>query len=290
MKTTYRNMIVAAALAALGAGCSPDGGVDSANAASAGEHVASAGPGPDLLTVTAADFFFKAPASVPSGMTTIRLVNDGPELHHVQLVRIDEGHTLDELLDRVAAGELAPEWVTYVGGPNTPAPGERSEATLYLAPGQYAMLCLIPSPDGVPHLMKGMVLPITVTPGSGSDVPTSADVRMVLDNYSYGLSGEIRPGRRTVRVENAAVQPHEVLFVQLAPGKSAHDMVSWIEKPQGPPPGKPIGGTTLLGQGEVNFVKADFEPGVYALLCFVPDTGDGRPHVAHGMIREITVR
>jgi hypothetical protein len=33
----------------------------------------------------------------------------------------------------------------------------------------------------------------------------------------------------------------------------------------------------------------DFEPGRYALLCFVPDAGDGMPHFMHGMVQEFTV-
>ncbi len=52
----------------------------------------------------------------------------------------------------------------------------------------------------------------------------------------------------------------------------------------------PIGGTTFLSRGASNDVTADFKPGEYALLCMVPDAGDGKPHVAHGMVRQITVR
>ena len=28
----------------------------------------------------------------------------------------------------------------------------------------------------------------------------------------------------------------------------------------------------------------------YALICFYPDAKDGKPHVMHGMLKEITVR
>jgi uncharacterized cupredoxin-like copper-binding protein len=52
----------------------------------------------------------------------------------------------------------------------------------------------------------------------------------------------------------------------------------------------PMGGTSFLSAGESNQVTADFEAGEYALLCFVPDAKDGKPHVAHGMVRQITVR
>ena len=37
------------------------------------------------------------------------------------------------------------------------------------------------------------------------------------------------------------------------------------------------------------FTTVDLEPGEYALICFIPDDKDGKPHVAHGMISQITV-
>ena len=45
-----------------------------------------------------------------------------------------------------------------------------------------------------------------------------------------------------------------------------------------------------LQTGRVNYVQANFTRGDYTLLCFVPDAGDGRPHVAHGMVHQITAR
>jgi hypothetical protein len=41
--------------------------------------------------------------------------------------------------------------------------------------------------------------------------------------------------------------------------------------------------------GQLNHLRAEFTAGDYVLLCFVPDSGDGKPHVAHGMIRQIRV-
>jgi hypothetical protein len=251
-------------------------------------------PAPRVVTVTAADFAYQAPASIPAGVTTIRLVNNGPELHHVQLVRLDSGHTLPEFMDAMKAGGPPPAWAHWVGGPNTPAPDGHSvtETTLDLTAGEYVLLCVIPSADGQLHAMKGMFKPLTVTaaPAGPAAAAPAVDARMTLSDYSYGLAGEVAAGRRTIRVENGAAQPHEVVLVQLAPGKTAQDMMGWIMNMQGPPPGRPIGGTSMLGRGAVNFVTADFAAGDYALLCMVPDAGDGKPHVMHGMVQQFTVR
>jgi len=50
-----------------------------------------------------------------------------------------------------------------------------------------------------------------------------------------------------------------------------------------------LGGASGIAQGRHMFVTADFKPGKYVLLCFIPDARDGRPHSAHGMTKEITV-
>jgi hypothetical protein len=116
-----------------------------------------------------------------------------------------------------------------------------------------------------------------------------ADARMVLDDYGFAVAPSLTAGRRTIRVENTGPQPHEVEFVRLQPGKTAADVLALLKTEQGPPPGEPYGGTVALQAGQVNYVTADFTPGDYALICFVPDASDGRPHVAHGMVRQIRV-
>ena len=246
---------------------------------------------PQVVTVTARDFAFGAPSSIPAGLTTIRLENGGEEMHHVQLVRLDEGRTIEELMAAARAGDIAPAWARLVGGPNTPGPGGTAEATLELEPGSYAIVCVIPSPDGVPHLMKGMVKPLLVEPAATRRAAAATpDVRMVLHDYGYDISPEIAAGRRTIRVENAAEQPHEVILLRLLPGSTTGDLLAWLHSMQGPPPAIPVGGTTMMSTGVANEVTIDFEPGEHVLLCMVPDAGDGQPHVAHGMVRTITVR
>jgi hypothetical protein len=222
-------------------------------------------------------------------MTTFKLANRGTEFHHVQVVRLTGGHTVAELLKAMEKGPVAPDWAVMVGGPNTPIPGGDSEATLNLQPGEYAIVCVIPSKDGVPHVMKGMVRPLTVIPGPVVAGDPKADYEMTLMDYSFNMPPTIDPGRRTFKVVNAASQPHEVLFAKLAPGKTVQDLLKWLEKEEGPPPGAPLGGTTMLGRGQANFLTYDLEPGDYALICFIPDAKDGKPHFMHGMARQMKV-
>jgi plastocyanin len=275
MRKTSLTRLAPLALAALAAACTTEG--------TARERT-------NVLTITASEFAFDAPASVPAGPTRVHLVSRGAEMHHVQMVRIHDGHTFQELLEASRAGGPPPSWVSFVGGPNAPVPGGESDALLNLRPGSYALLCFIPSRDGVPHMMKGMVKPLFVTGAPVAATPPAEDVRVRLTDYAYEMDREIAAGRRTLRIENAAAQPHEFILVRLAPGKSAREMMEWLLREVGPPPGMPLGGTTLLSRGESNHLTVELEPGEYALLCMVPDSKDGKPHVMHGMVRQITVR
>jgi plastocyanin len=283
---------LAASMAFINAACTVDRAADEGGRGEAYAKAPAAAP--NLVTITTSEFAFAAPASIPAGLTTVRLGNRGAEMHHVQLVRLDPGHTVDELMQQATSRDHQPipAWAHFVGGPNAPAPGGgQAEATMDLRAGAYALVCFIPSRDGVPHLMKGMVKPLTVTEAAATEAEMgAADVQMTLRDYAFDFAPRIAAGRHTLRVQNAAAQPHEVIVMQLAPGKTAQDLLAWMQTEQGPPPAMPMGGTTLLSTEEVNQVTLDFAPGEYVLLCFVPDANDGQPHVAHGMVRQITVR
>jgi hypothetical protein len=49
-----------------------------------------------------------------------------------------------------------------------------------------------------------------------------------------------------------------------------------------------MGGTTVIAKGGVNYITAQFAPGEYGLICFMPDARDGKPHL-HGMMKQFTV-
>lgn len=264
-------------------------GAAACGSADAQDAEKSAAVAPQMVTVTARDFSFEAPAEIPAGPTTFQMVNAGQALHHVQLVKLEEGKTVDDLLAAMKAGGPPPAWARNVGGPNAPDPGATSNATVVLEPGNYAMLCFVDIPGGVPHVMRGMVKPLRVTAPTASAGVPAHDVVMTLSDYTFALSKPLTAGRHVIRVENAARQPHEVEIVRLAPGKTAEDVAAWMRDPQGPPPVSAIGGVAGMDSGMSNTFEVDLEPGKYLLLCFVPDAGDGKPHLAHGMIREITI-
>ena len=267
-------------------------GCRAGDSGSAGDAVAAGTVAPAEVVIRARDnVFHEAPDTMVAGVTNIRLINEGPSFHHVWLVRLEEGRTMDELLEHMAQGGPMPTWAVDVGGPNTPgAPGGETSALVDLEPGSYVLLCVVDLPGGVPHVMKGMVRPMTVVPNDGpsAEMPP-ADIVMRLDDYTFETDIAITPGRRTIRIENAAAQPHEVLIVRLDEGRTVQEFMEFLETGEGTPPGTAMGGVTGIAQGGVNQITLDFEMGDYGLICFVPDASDGRPHFLHGMVQQIHV-
>ena len=247
-------------------------------------------PGPNVVTVTAHDFAFEAPAEIPAGLTTFRLVNTGPSLHHLQLIKLEDGKTADDYIAALKAGGPPPRWASLQGGPNPPEPGSSASATVELEPGSYAMICFVPGADGIPHLFKGMTHPFKVTGAAATGVAEpKADLVMKLVDFDFQLSTPLTAGRHTIRIENAGTQPHEVAFIRLQPGKTPADFGAWGEKPVGPAPGSLEGGVSGIMPGAHAWAEVDLPPGDYALMCFFPDATDGKPHFVHGMAKLVHV-
>jgi hypothetical protein len=262
-------------------------------ACASGEPALELAPAPQVVTIIADDFTYDAPAQISAGVTTFRLVADGPTFHHALIVKLEEGKTFDDLVAAFQQPGPPPEWAVPVGGPNAPVPGGGiANATMELEPGNYAIVCMVDVPDGVPHVAHGMMRPLTVTPADPDAVPAALptpDVRVTLFDYNFDFSAPVTAGLRTFEVVGAPGQPHEIELVRLEPGKTAMDMLQWVETPDGPPPGTPLGGTAPAVAGRSVFFEADMQPGRYAMICFLPDATDGKPHFVHGMVYEFSV-
>src|SRR5687768_3341933 len=263
----------------------------------------AAAPGDDpkvarvnVVTVTTTDYAFQAPDTIAAGRTTIRLVNKGPDFHHVWLIRLEQGKTLKDLMEATKNHGPLPKWAVDVGGPNTPMPGGETSATLDLEAGKYVMVCVIPAmKDGQPHFMKGMVKEVTVAKRggvvqAGKTAAPASDVVMTLDDYDFRLSSPITSATKSIRFLNVAAQTHEAVIVKLDPGATVQQFLQAMEKPQGPPPGVLVGGITGIAKGRTIEVPTSFTAGEYALICFVPDAKDGKAHLAHGMVKQFSVK
>jgi hypothetical protein len=244
----------------------------------------AASSGPNVVNVTAKEYSYDMPKSIPAGPTLFHFTDAGNQLHHLTLIKLGAGKTVKDFVS-LPPGPM-PSWATFVGGPNVPVPhGGTSDDAIDLAPGNYAAVCLVPGPDGKPHMMDGMAQGLKVVPSSHKGHMPKSDVTLTLNDYMFTFSRPLTAGKHIVKVVNHAKQPHEATLFKMAPGKKGEDMANWVTTGmKGPPPGAPATGISPESPGEKNFLYLNLTAGNYALLCFVPDAKDGKPHVMHGMI------
>lgn len=87
--------------------------------------------------------------------------NRGEEDHEMLVLRLEQGISTDVLLTN--PGPNFPNGVTFIGQVTVPV-GESADLVLVdLQPGSYALVCLLPDEDGVPHLSLGMRTRFNVT-------------------------------------------------------------------------------------------------------------------------------
>ena len=282
-----RSIAAAVAAAAVLSACAKGDREQAAAADSAGEHAGHAMP--NVVTVVANDYKFDAPAEIPAGLTKFVLKGAGQQIHHATIARLDDGKTVADLQAAFKAPGPPPSWVTFVGGPNVPDPGAEANATVDLAPGNYALICFVDTPDKVPHFAKGMVHGFTVTGTSTNAMAPTADVNLVLNDYVFNFDKPLTAGRHTIKVTNPAAQDHEIQLIQLHSGKTLSDMQQWIAKMSGPAPGRAVGGIASMKPGTTNYFDVDLTPGEYVAICVVPDKRDGKPHFEHGMVTQFKV-
>jgi uncharacterized cupredoxin-like copper-binding protein len=106
------------------------------------------------LTIALSDYAFtvQGAGALTAGKHTIKIVNDGPQGHEIQLIRLATGKTMKDLA----------AWVQKYEGP-PPASAIDGYFTVELAPGNYAFACFAPdTKDGKSHLEHGMVKEFTV--------------------------------------------------------------------------------------------------------------------------------
>lgn len=249
--------------------------------------------GPAAVTYTARDYEFDGPGKIAGGWTAVTILNRGEDLHQIQFLKLPEGRTAADFRAEITADPTRlPQWAQRRSGPNSVVPGEQALAVVYLEPGEYVFVCGIPDRHGIPHVVHGMLKPLHVAaaPPRPAKAPP-ADQTITLADFSFALSRPMTAGARTIRVVNKGGQAHEVVLVHLAPGASVETFLDAFRPGVAfSPAGKPIGGLVGLDPGREGFFRAEFSPGRYGLICFLPDLTTRAPHFMRGMLMDFDVR
>lgn len=243
-----------------------------------------------VVEYAALDFAFAGPSEIPSGWTTFRMPNRGEEHHVMLLIRLPEGISYTDYhgatAQRAATGETPDWWNDRVimGGPAALAPGLIGETTVKLDPGEYAMVCPVPTADGTPHSSLGMMRPLTVTEEDSGAPEPEADITMTLRSLEFEMDGVITPGRHTIRVvfeHQPEGKPHDVHVARLGPNQTLEDFAASMQGEIEFGDFYFIGGAEDMPEGYSAYFTADFEPGRYAFWCHY--------HSEDGMVQEFRV-
>lgn len=263
---------------------------------------------PHVVSLTTTEYAFHAPDTIPAGWITFRLTNRGTELHYGHIVQLDPGKTVEELVaayaEAIRTSGPRPKWVTRFGGPGGTAPGGTSSATQQLEPGTYVWICPVEDHEGNPHFGKGEHQQFVVRADGGAVTNASAapeaDLTIRLTDFSFEFEPAPFSGHHTIGVENTGDEPHDLVLLKLAPGRTLDDLQTWLNPERArrgqsgePPPsleslGTPAGGVAAMKPGMQMFFESELTPGEYVLLCMAT-APDGRSHIEHGMIRQVTV-
>jgi hypothetical protein len=98
---------------------------------------ASAAPA-QTLVVTAYEYTFKAPDSLPAGVVTVRLVNRGRIGHQASLARLDDSSSLARVMKSLVDYNEHTGGIQWTGGVESAIPGGSGKTILVLRPGRWS--------------------------------------------------------------------------------------------------------------------------------------------------------
>lgn len=246
---------------------------------------------PPVASFSALDNRFEGPGSLAAGLTTIRLQNRGQEPHQLQLLKLTDGRTPEDLASflRTSHGAM-PQWVKHMGGPNGVSPGDTAEAIINLEPGTYVITCAIPNRRQQPHALLKELKTVQVTKNMAPQAEFRGNVHMAMFDYEFVVIQDLHSGPQTFYVVNRGKQTHQVSLVQFNGETSADDILkAFGPAATGPLPGKLLGGMAGLEPGGRGMFTAALSPGRYAMICLFPNPSSHDNHAARGMVMNFTI-
>ena len=233
------------------------------------------------------------PKSVRAGLVTVELANTGKAFHEAQLIRLEPGHTREDALKVIAAeGAPSPGWIHVAGGTGPAPPGGKRSATQRLRPGNYIAYDA-PFQNEGQGLKFGLASFKVEGPADDSGKLPKAVAKIEAYEYGFKASG-LSVGKNTIEFSNTGTEPHHVIAVPYKPGATLAQVRKAFRRTGGAEPPLDFANvayTARIDGGTKQITQLDLaKRGKYALLCFVSDRKGGPPHVAKGMIAEISVR
>lgn len=251
----------------------------------------------------------EAPATLEAGyyVFTLSTVEDYVAYVDIMLppAGLDEA-TMTELALLAGSQDLVqPDW-EYLGGTNSPNPGETATFALYLAEGEFQVAASYYGIDGSAEEIM-FLSPLTVTAPANpaaspvaTEAPPAAVMLEMTDDLEYIVNPDPVPaGPQIWEFTNTGTQlAHHVVMVRVPDGTTADDIINeFTAMMSGTPVAEPgissqmawVGYTALISGGYTVWSEFDLDAGTYAVLCYIIDPETQRPHLFDGMVTTFTV-
>lgn len=182
-----------------------------------------------VIEVRGDEYSYVLPDRIQGGVVTMRFTNTGKELHEYALGKLADPAAAGELREAIAKQDRDRfmELVDDVGGVPALSPGKEVSITRELDPGTYILLCFVPSPDGMPHVAKGMLRTFDVEGRSDARLP-DADAVIAARDKSFEIP-KLEAGEQTIELRNDAASPREFYLLAPKDGATIADVERWGE-------------------------------------------------------------
>jgi len=240
-------------------------------------------------------FELTVPESVEAGLVRLEFRNGTEDVAEAQLIRVDDEQSIEEVLTVIAAEDgKIPDWLHAEGGVGGTTQGESRAAELVLEEGSYYVVDTgEPEGDDVQsHAENGATAVLEVSGGDDGELP-EVDARIEMADYNFVTEG-LKAGANRFLLSNTGDELHHTIMFPVNEGATTAELREFFTsdgQPSGPPPidFEGIESTSVLDGGAEQIDELELAAGRYAFVCFITDRAGGPPHVAKGMLREVTV-
>ena len=233
------------------------------------------------LTITATEYAYKLSGKPSPGNVEFVFDNAGVELHMTIVFQLKPGVTAKQLeaafssnddsaFPKIMAGNGAP----VDGTPSVLSPKQSTTTVASLKAGHYGIVCFVPAPDGMEHVLHGMAKVFDVSGSKSTYKPPSDGVAAVsISDTAITLPSSGLPKSGWVKVTNTGSTNRDFTLAKLAPGvtfaQADADFNSFFESgkfPSGSAPATIPGGISGISPGSSAYILVTTEAGNWAAL------------------------
>jgi len=295
---------------------------DATPAAEGGEL---AGLGLPELTITVTDSSFEGVGGeLDAGAYFVHVTNTMQQSAQVAFMQLPEGMTSADLMSMLGGGASGtpsaadasatpiaeegeggapPEWFYSVAIPGGVGlgPGQVGQFVITLQPGNYIVWGEDPATAQQPvdlSVAGDAATPMADVSGMPQASLTILEVATD-DGYAFQYDGELASGSQVIAVTNNSDQPHFVEFDLLPEGTTKADVDALMQSfMTGTPTSgglseedfQPVHFIGTQSAGTTQWHEVSFDPGTYAVTCWIPDIArGGAPHAMEGMYDVLTI-